>query len=178
MARETGNTARTMAAAPLQTMQAAIETAVIAQKLDEQARTLAPVKLPFELVAFKLNGKAKDYPSDDDPTVISRKVAIAQVRLANSGITFKANVYRTRYTAIKNDAGLIKVTTRVTLPTTGKGFPMAVFETDDSREQRAIDEFRAKLAADFKVWLAALEGGKAAVNAKGTNHADEIVDFE
>lgn len=185
MAQNKGNIARELAHAPLHTesvpstaMGAAMADAIIGQMQEKQAESIKPVTLPFTLSGFKLNGKAKDYPSDDDPTIISRKVAFAVLAIGDSGFRFQASIYRVTHSAIKDDKGRVKVATRCTMPNAGKmgGFK-TIIETDDPREQRALDEFKAGLVRQFRDWLKETSG-IGAVQAKGTSHADEFVEFE
>lgn len=190
MGNNRGNVAREMAAAPLATevipaiaetvMAAAISDAIIEQKLEEQAETLKPATVPFKLVGFKLNGKAKDYASDDDKTVVSRKVAFAVFGIADSKFTFQCGVTRVTHSSVKDPANpnRVKVVTRVSMPNGGKmtGFKQ-IIDTDDPREQRALDEMRAETVQAFKAWLKD-ESNQSAVQHKGAVHADESVDFE
>lgn len=188
-----GDTARALANAPLNHAPAAgqpdeppntqlkdaLELAAVKAALEQQAETLKDVVLPFTLKGFKLNGKAKDYPGDDDPTVITRKVAFAILQLRNSTFTINANVYRATHTTVKDEKGRVRVATRMTMPNSGKmgGFK-PILDTDDPREERALTEFRKHVADEFKVWLSKLANGNAVVTAKGSSHADEVVDFE
>lgn len=156
----------------------ALQGAIVDQMLTEQAESIAPVALPFTITGWKLNGKAQDFPSTDDPSVVSRKVALATVAIAGTALTFTAAIYRVTHGKIKNDKGQTKVVTRMTLPSTGKGFPVPVFNTDDPRTERALAEFRAAGVASYKAWIAGIDGGKSAVGAAQTAHASDAVDFE
>lgn len=160
-------------------MGSAMVDALIGQMQTAQAATIAPVAVPFKLAGFKLNGKAKDYPSDDDPTVISRKVAFAVLTIGDSGYKLLASIYRVTHTAVKNDAGKTKVVTRCTMPNGGKmgGFK-PIIDTDDPREQRALDDLRADVVRSFQTWLKETTSGVAAVTAKQTDAPGEHVDFE
>ena len=163
---------------PQTAMAAALTTAIVESMQAEQARTIAPVVIPFKLAGFKLNGKAKDYPSDDDPSVVSRKVAFAVLTVGDTGYKLLASIYRVTHTTVKNDAGKTKVVTRCTMPNSGKmgGFK-PIIDTDDPREQRALDDLRAHIVGEFKTWLADTNGA-ASVTTKIVAAADESVDFE
>lgn len=189
--KDKGNIAAALAHAPLvhaepvvtvqagNDMRTAMETAIIDQMQAGQAEAIKAVVLPFKLVGFKLNGKAKDYPGDDDPTVISRKVAFGICQITGSNFRFMVSIYRNRHTAVTNAQGQIKTITRCTMPNSGKmgGF-RPILDTDDAREERALDTFRAEVATSFKAWVKAQEGGQQAVSTAGRTHADDIVDFE
>lgn len=130
--------------------------------------------VPFIATGFKINGKPKDYPNEDGGVV--RKIGMATVAIANSGITFVCGIY-TETKRVKDAEGTkLQRRTYMSLPSTGKGFPRQVFETDDPHTANGMIEFRNRTAREYHAWAKDLNKGKPQVASIG--NADGMVEYE
>jgi hypothetical protein len=188
MGKDTGNTARGMASAPLHThtadqpetaMAGALATAIIENKLDAQAAVMADVKLPFALMAFKLNGKAKDYPTDDGKAT-QRTIAFAGIKINGTGIVFPASISMTVGKEPVDVNGVKKIQRSYTckFPNQGRATGYKpLFETDNPREENAIAAFRRDIAKQAVAWIKTLETRPD--RAEGRKHGeDSVVEFD
>lgn len=161
--------------APTTALGIAMADAAVNALQHEQAKTLTPVNLPFILGAFKMNGKVKDYPNEDGS--VTRKLATATVTLGESAITFGVSIYQTVRTVVIDGANKVRRETYCSLPSTGKGFPRPVFETDDPRTERAITDWRVSTAAAYREWATKINAGSP--DAAGRKHGeDRIVEID
>lgn len=191
MGRNTGNTAREMAAAPLSPtlpssafgipeapaaqagadIKTALETAIIAEMLTEQSKTIAPLAMPFTLVGFKLNGKAKDYVNDDKST--TRKVAFAILTVGPFRFDASITVTSTAVTDGEHK-GKTRREFACKFPNKGKneGYK-PLFETDNPIAERELAMLRVDITREYRKWAATLE--TAPERMAGRKHGEDTV---
>lgn len=149
--------ARNMASAPLPASSPVFETA--AQPIKAENHT------PFEVSSFKPYPKPTEYTNDDGSK--SKRIGTAVLRITGTPIMFNASI-SLRTSIVKGAAGNQEQKTVVcSLPTTGKGFPRPVFETDDPTMTAALIHFRNDVARDFLSWRKNLTPTQRATVASG-----------